>query len=87
MYSQIVVGSMAHEETSLEELGKGNINYYNTHRLEYVLNKLNGAEELENDLTWSSVVWEGCTVEELLGGLIEAEQLLEREKQREENIE
>jgi len=64
-------------ESSLEDLAKENISPLETRRLEYVLKTLNEADELEGDLLWKSKVWENCTVEELLGGLIEAEYLFE----------
>jgi len=63
-------------ESSLEDLAKENISPLGTDRLEYVLKTLNDADELEGDLVWKSKVWEDCTVEELLGALIEAEYLL-----------
>lgn len=64
----------------LTDLRKENIDPSSTRRLEYVLKTLNDADELSGDLTWVSDVWEDCTVEELLGGLIETENLLEREQ-------
>jgi len=62
----------------LDDLEKQNISPTSRRRLEYVLRTLNEADELNGNLCWSTEVWDGCTVEELLGGLIEAENLLEQ---------
>lgn len=59
---------------------------YSADRLEYVLESLDESEELANGLRWDSTVWgEGsrkpCTVEELIGGLLEADCILEAAKE------
>jgi hypothetical protein len=46
-------------------------------RLEYCLRKVREADELESGLDWNAEVVPGLTVEELLGGLAEAEEVLE----------
>lgn len=49
-------------------------------KLEYVLESLHDADELESGLDWKSELWAGCTVEEVLGGLLEAEDMLDDEQ-------
>lgn len=49
-------------------------------KLEYVLESLHDADELESGLDWKSELWAGCTVEEVLGGLLEAEAMLDDEQ-------
>jgi hypothetical protein len=71
---------MSKDHTRLDDLAKHTIRSRSTKRLEYVFKTLNEADELESDLAWSDEVWENCTVEELLGALIEAENLLERDQ-------
>lgn len=61
----------------LDDLEPENIGIGSTERLEYVLEKLDEADELSRDLVWQSELWENVTVEELLGALIEADGLLE----------
>jgi len=76
-----------HKATAdLQDLAPENIGYGDTHRLEYVLEKLADADELSRELVWQSELWEGVTVEELLGALIESDWLLEsyREQVRED---
>jgi hypothetical protein len=41
--------------------------------LEYIHKTACEADELENGLCWSDELWESCTVEELFGGIVEAE--------------
>jgi len=75
-----------HKATAeLQDLAPQNIGYGDTHRLEYVLEKLADADELNRELVWQSELWNGVTVEELLGALIESDWLLEsyREQVRE----
>lgn len=62
--------------SKLDELGVENINQGDHHRLQYVLKSLAAAEELSNDLTWQTELWDGVTVEELLGALIESDYIL-----------
>lgn len=62
--------------TRLDLLGKDNIYSHSTQRLEHVLKTLNKADELNGCLVWQTGVWENCSIEELIGGLIEAENLL-----------
>lgn len=62
--------------TRLDDLEKKKIATGPTKRLEYILKTLNEADELNGPLCWQTELWEGCTVEELLGGLIEAERFL-----------
>ena len=66
---------------SLEDLGEENIEGLDTYRLEHVIKTLKEAKELKNSLTWSSEVWESLTVEELIGGLLEAENILQMWKE------
>lgn len=63
----------------LDDLEKENIWKHSTERLEYVLGTLNTSNELNEDLHWRVEIWPDCTIEELLGALIEAENLLDRE--------
>lgn len=72
-------------ETSLKDLAEENIGEFETYRLEYVIKTLKSAEKLENDLSWNFTLWKDLTVEELIGGLLEAENLLERSKEEWEN--
>lgn len=71
-------------EHSLENLAKENIGEYETHRLEYVLETLDNTEILTNNQTGHSTIWKNLTIEELIGGLIEAENLLQRYKEANE---
>lgn len=63
--------------TRLDNLEKGNIEPYSTSRLEFVIRSLNEADELNGCIAWQTGLWDNCSIEELLGGLIEAENLLE----------
>lgn len=49
--------------------------------LEYVVRTLHDADGLGRDLVWQSEVWDGCTVEELLGALLEAEEMVLEEQE------
>lgn len=83
---EVVEGRLAERERTriereegyvwLDNLEKDSISPLSTRRLAYVLETLDDADRLNEGLNWSSEVWDGCTVEELLGGLIEAENLL-----------
>ena len=62
---------------------------YSADRLEYVLRSLEKAESLDSGLEWSSFVGgletdSPCTVEELIGGLREADQILALAKEAED---
>lgn len=63
--------------TDLDDLGVENISTTSTSRLEYVLESLDDADQLKNELAWRSELWAGVSVEELLGALIEADSVLE----------
>ncbi len=73
-------------ESSLEDLAKDNISEGSTFRLKFVIDSINEANNLKNDLTWNSHICEGLTIEELLGGIIEAENLLERFEYKENRV-
>lgn len=72
-------------ETSLDELYEGGIERGSTRRLEYVIESLGEAEELSDGLIWQSEIWEALTIEELIGGLLEAQYLLDREVKPEDS--
>lgn len=80
---KITADSYPKAYTALDDLERELISPYSTERLEYVLKTLDEAEELNGNLCWKTAIWEGCTIEELLGGLIEAEYLLERSRETE----
>lgn len=61
----------------LDELEAGNVGTGSTARLEYALDQLAEAEELNEGFDWKTELWPHVTVEELLGALIEADWLLE----------
>lgn len=44
-----------------------------TERLEFVLESLNDADEISDEVDWQIELWRGCTVEEVIGALVEAE--------------
>lgn len=67
------------EDLYWEKLGP--VSPFSAERLEFVLNQVEAADELENDLEWNTEVVDGLTVEELLGGLGEAKHLLETSKE------
>ena len=68
---------MNNNKTDLTDLRKENVSIGDKHdRIEFVIDQLNDANELKNGLDYGSKVWGNCTVEELIGGLIEAEILL-----------
>ncbi|MCG1002889.1 MULTISPECIES: hypothetical protein [Halobacterium] len=46
-----------------------------TDRLGYVLQSLHEADEISDDVDWETELWDGCTVEEVIGALVEAEGL------------
>lgn len=62
--------------TALDDLARANIDRASTKRLEYILSSLDEADELNGPLCWQTEIWDGCTIEELIGALIEAENLL-----------
>jgi len=66
----------------LDDLEPENVSIGSTRRLEYVLETLANADELHRELVWQSKLWKGCTVEELLGALIEADWVLESYKEQ-----
>lgn len=51
----------------------------------HVSETLDAADELDDSIEWDSEVWEGCTVEELVTGIVEAEFMLEAEEQEAES--
>jgi predicted ArsR family transcriptional regulator len=57
----------------LNNLPREQIDDSDTHRLEYVIKSLNNAN---GEVAKRKEVWKDCTVEELVGALIEAEQLI-----------
>lgn len=61
----------------LDDLEAENVSPGSTDRLEFALEQLADADELDSGLDWQSRVWGSVTVEELLGALIEADWLLE----------
>lgn len=68
---------MAEPYTRLDDLEPENISAGSTKRLEYVLDQLAEAGELNDGLDWQTKLWPDVTIEELLGALIEADWLLE----------
>lgn len=72
--------------TRLDDLEKEKISKTSTYRLQYVIDSLDRADDLNGDLTWQTKIWGGCTIEELLGGLIEAENVLEWNKEMREEL-
>lgn len=43
-----------------------------TDRLDYVLSSLEEAEQISEDVDWDTELWGNCTVEEVIGALVEA---------------
>lgn len=81
---------MDHGATSIEELEWEKLGPYaadpELQRLQYVIDRLQEADELESDLTWGSDIAEGVTVEELLGALGEAMHLIDYVDELEEQV-
>lgn len=61
------------DSLDLTDERKREIQRDSTDRLEFVLESLNDADELSSDVDWQTELWSGCTVEEVLGALVEAE--------------
>lgn len=76
---------MGEPHTRLDDLGQENISPGSTARLEYALDQLAEAEELNEGFDWKTKLWPHVTIEELLGALIEADWLLE--SYREQTVE
>lgn len=76
---------MGEGHTRLDDLGHEHISPGSTARIEYALDQLAEAEELNEGLHWKTKLWDHVTIEELLGALIEADWLLE--SYREQTVE
>ncbi len=66
--------------TSLDDLGEEPHPPVDLEWFEYVIQTLREADELKSDLAWRDRVWENCTVEELIGALLEAEVWIKQRK-------
>lgn len=70
-----------HDGTEYTSLSKLEPNRANDEQfLMYVLRKLEEAEQLKHGLCWKCEIWDGVTVEELIGGLLVADHKLVHEK-------
>lgn len=67
---------MSKNENRLDPLGTEDIEMGSTDRLITVLKQLEEADELSGDIRQNSELWDGVTVEKLLGALVEADGML-----------
>lgn len=48
-----------------------------TDRLAYVLRSLDETDRIADDVDWDTELWDDCTVEEVIGALVESEEFVE----------
>jgi hypothetical protein len=53
--------------------------YEAKHRISFCLDQFEKAEKFRGNLDWNSDIVQSCTIEEMLGALVSAEQVIDKE--------